>query len=288
MTKFRSIPGPGRTLIVGVAFGVFAIATAACATSYNAIYHLVDLLGLYGAGITKVFPGLVDFAFIVGEGAAILGGIMRATTRSEEVTKGWPYTAMWVCGLCTIAFNVWHALTLGHDALTVPRCVVASLPPILMMVSFQVLISIVKWTMLHLGRPLNSAAAFDSTDGYQTAFPSPSPAQYAMPGSPFPGYGAGTFPPQGAFGAMPTSSGSGTPQLGHAEVDDATKRRAVEMYLSGLTAEQLGVATGSSIVVALAEQGIPIAERYARTILDEYKAARKPANGARTAVRRKS
>ncbi len=111
---------------------------------------------------------------------------------------------------------------------------------------------------------------------------------YGVPGSPFAGYGAGTFPPQGAFGAMPTSSGSGTPQLGHAEVDDATKRRAVEMYLSGLTAEQLGVATGSSIVVALAEQGIPIAERYARTILDEYKAARKPANGARTAVRRKS
>jgi len=288
VTKFRSIPGPGRTLIVGVAFGVFAIATAACATSYNAIYHLVDLLGLYGAGITKVFPGLVDFAFIVGEGAAILGGIMRATTRSEEVTKGWPYTAMWVCGLCTIAFNVWHALTLGHDALTVPRCVVASLPPILMMVSFQVLISIVKWTMLHLGRPLNSAAAFDSTDGYQTAFPSPSPAQYAMPGSPFPGYGAGTFPPQGAFGQMPSPTGVENPQIGHAEVDEETKRRAVEMYLSHLTADQLGVATASSVVVALAGQGMPIGESYAGRILSDYKAAQKSRNGARTSVRRKA
>jgi hypothetical protein len=281
VTKFRHIPAPGRILIVAVAFGVFAIAAAACATSYNAIYHLVDVLGLYGAGITKIFPGLVDFAFIVGESAAILGGIMRATTRSEEVTKGWPYTAMWVCGLCTIAFNVWHALTLGHDALTVPRCVVASLPPILMMVSFQVLISIVKWVMLHLGRPLNSAAAL----GPATY---PGPAPYAMPGGPFSGYGAGTFPPQGAFGQMPSPPGAGNPQIGQAEVDEATKRRAVEMYLSHLTAEQLGVATASSVVVALAGQGMPIGESYAGRILSDYKAAQKSRNGARTSVRRKA
>jgi hypothetical protein len=41
------------------------------------------------------------------------------------------------------------------------------------------------------------------------------------------------------------------------------------------------------VVVALAAQGIALDERYARRILDEYKAARKPANGARTSVRRK-
>jgi hypothetical protein len=34
------------------------------------------------------------------------------------------------------------------------------------MVSFQVLIAIVKWVMLHLGRPLNSAAALTPTLGY--------------------------------------------------------------------------------------------------------------------------
>jgi hypothetical protein len=271
VTKFRHIPAPGRILIVAVAFGVFAIAAAACATSYNAIYHLVDALGLYGAGITKIFPGLVDFAFIVGESAAILGGIMRATTRSEEVTKGWPYTAMWVCGLCTIAFNVWHALTLGHDALTVPRCVVASLPPILMMVSFQVLISIVKWVMLHLGRPLNSAAAL----GPATY---PSPAPYAMPGSPFPGYGAGTFPPSGAFGEMPSPHEQRTPQIGHAVGDEATKRAAAEMYLSLLTPEQLGASTRSSVAAELTARGVPIDETYAGRVLGEYRATHKGTN----------
>jgi hypothetical protein len=110
---------------------------------------------------------------------------------------------------------------------------------------------------------------------------------YGLPGSPFSGYGAGTFPPQGAFGQMPSPTRPGTPQLGHAQIDEATKRRTVEMYLSGLTAEQLGVATGSSVVVALAAQGIALDERYARKILDEYRAAHKPTNGARTSVRRK-
>jgi hypothetical protein len=110
---------------------------------------------------------------------------------------------------------------------------------------------------------------------------------YGLPGSPLPGYGAGTFPPQGPFGQMPSPTGPETPQLGHADVDDATKRRAVELYLSGLSAEQLGVATGSSVVAGVAAQGIALDERYARRILDEYKAVHKSTNGARTTVRRK-
>jgi len=69
---------------------------------------------------------------------------------------------------------------------------------------------------------------------------------------------------------------------------EEAKRRAVEMYLSGLTAEQLGVATGSSVVVGVAALGIALDERYARRILDEYKAAHKSRNGARTSVRRKA
>jgi hypothetical protein len=48
VTKFRHIPVAGRTIIVTVAAGVFAIALVACATSYNAIYRLVGMLDLYG------------------------------------------------------------------------------------------------------------------------------------------------------------------------------------------------------------------------------------------------
>jgi len=259
VTKFRHIPLPGRIIIIAVAFGVLATAAAACATSYNAIYHLVDQLGLYGTGITKLFPGLVDLPFIVGESAAILGGILRATTRSDEVTKGWPYTCMWVCGLCTIAFNVWHAALIGglDDPLTVPRCVVASLPPVLMMVSFQVLISIVKWVMLHLGRPLDSGAALAPTT---------------------PGYGPGLPAAWAAYGHLgsPAASINGHPGNGGGELsgaagDDTTKRALIDMYLSGLSPEHLQIATGSSIVEALAARGHTVSLREANRVLDQFR-----------------
>jgi hypothetical protein len=265
VTKFRHLPAAGRIIIFAVAFGVFAIAAAACATSYNAIYHLVDMLGLYGAGITKTFPGLVDFAFIVGESAAILGGIMRAVTGSEEVTKGWPYTAMWVCGLCTIAFNVWHAALIGglDDPLTVPRCVVAALPPILMMVSFQVLISIVKWVMLHLGRPLNSAAALSPT-GYPGAAPGGAP--YALPHALPPSY---TYPPPQAVAApsFHENGQNGQPGSGNGQ----SKRRLVESYLDGLSSQDLKALTARQVAKDLTDRGYPVTER---TVIPVLKARR--------------
>ena len=172
VTKFRHIPVAGRLIIVTVAIGVFAIAVVACATSYNAIYRLVGDLGLYGYRINQAFPLMLDAAFLVAELAAILGGIMRAVTRSDEVSAGWPGTTMLLCGAGTIGFNIAHAYLIGGrgDPLTIWRCVVASLPPVLMILSFQVLIAIVKWVMLHLGRPLNSAAALTPTmPGYGLA-----------------------------------------------------------------------------------------------------------------------
>jgi prepilin signal peptidase PulO-like enzyme (type II secretory pathway) len=267
VTKFRHLPAVGRLIIITVATGVFAVAAVACATSYNAIYRLVEMLGLYGAGITKAFPLMLDVAFIVAELAAILGGIMRAVTRSDEVTKGWPNTTMLLCGVATIAFNVAHAFLLGgrNDPLTVWRCVVASLPPVLMMVSFQVLIAIVKWVMLHLGRPLNSAAALSPTG--------------------MPGYGPGLPGPWTAYGQMPNAGAwpmsSGNPQNGQGngggELPETYKRAAIEGYLSQLSPDQLGRATGAEVRKALAaEQGIEVSERYARRIVDSYRDARTP------------
>jgi hypothetical protein len=264
MTKFRHLPTAGRAIIVVVAVGVFAIAVVACATSYNAIYRLVGQLGLYGYRINQAFPLLLDAAFLVAELAAILGGIMRAVTHSDEVSVGWPGAAMLLCGLGTIGFNVGHAYLLGGrgDPLTVWRCVVASLPPVLMMVSFQVLIAIVKWVMLHLGRPLNSAAALAPTaavSGYGLAPPAGS---------------YGLFPPHPVWGQVPSPAQQGAGQNGHGELAEPTKRAAVEMYLSRLSPQELGVATGSSVVAALAGQGIAVEETYAGRILGEWRVAR--------------
>ena len=270
MTKFRHLPAAGRLIIVAVAIGVFAIAVVACATSYNAIYRLVGDLGLYGYRINQLFPLMLDAAFLVAELAAILGGIMRAVTRSDEVSAGWPGTTMLLCGLGTIGFNVAHAYLIGGrgDPLTVWRCVVASLPPVLMILSFQVLIAIVKWVMLHLGRPLNSAAALAPTamPGYGLA---PPPAPY------------GLFPPHPVYGQVPSASPQGAGHNGHAELAEPTKRAAVEMYLSRLDPAELSTTTGSSIVVALAAQGVPIEETYAGRILGEWRVDHPPPKPAR-------
>ncbi len=55
MTEFRDIPLPGRIIIIAIAVGVFAVAGVAVATSYNAVYRLVESLGLYGSSTNKTF-----------------------------------------------------------------------------------------------------------------------------------------------------------------------------------------------------------------------------------------
>jgi hypothetical protein len=129
-----------------------------------------------------------------------------------------------------------------------------------MMVSFQVLIAIVKWVMLRLGRPLNSAAALTPTA-------LPLPYGLAAPGS------YGWFPPHPVYGQVPSVGQQGAGQNGHGELAEPTKRAAVEMHLSRLSPEELGVATGSSVVAALAAQGIPVEETYAGRILGEWRVA---------------
>jgi hypothetical protein len=284
MTRFRHLPAAGRAIIVAVAVGVLAIALVACAASYNAIYRLVTDLHLYGYRTNQAFPLLVDLAFLVGESAAILGGIMRAVTRSDEVTRGWPYAAMLLCGAGTVAFNVWHAYLVGGrgDPLTVARCVVASLPPLLMIVSFQVLISIVKWVMLHLGRPLDSAAVLSPT-----GVPGMLPDATMWPRGGWPAASgelpAGGWWPGGQPPSWPRSQDgqAGQPVAGNGDQAEVTKRRQVEAYLAALDpAERARLASlgpraaAREVTAVLGGQGMPVSERYVTRILDQQAAPR--------------
>jgi hypothetical protein len=269
VTKFRHIPAAGRAIIVLVTVGVFAVVAVSCAASYNAIYHLVDSLDLYGTWMTKLFPGLVDVAFLIGETAAILGGIMLAVTRSDEVTRGWPWTVTLLCGAATLAFNEAHAYLIGgrSDPMTVWRCLVAALPPLLMMVSFQVLIHIVKWVMLHLGRPLNSAAVLSPT-GMVPVY-GPTAPHRAVPGLQTdtwtqPGLGQDGYSGQGGNGGS------------------VSKRQQVEAYLAALEDEQrtrlaaIGTsAAAREVAGALGAQGHPVDERYTARILNDLMPARR-------------
>jgi len=229
----------------------------------------------FGKGHAWLFPIALDMALIFAE-VLLLGASMV-----KDYNRAIPIMLVLAFGAGTLYFNVTRVPPEVRLITAVPP-----LASIFMTIGLAYLMKMLtaisgSTQQYHLAAPVYGQLGAPPTT---TVIQLPD-GSYGVPGSPFAGYGAGTFPPQGAFGAMPTSSGSGTPQLGHAEVDDATKRRAVEMYLSGLTAEQLGVATGSSIVVALAAQGIALDETYAGRILGEWRVSHKAANG--TTVRRK-
>lgn len=246
MMKFRSIPAAGRAIIIVCALGVFVIALVACWTSYNAIYRLVSGLGLYGERTNAVFPLLLDAAFLVAELAAVLGVIMHRVTRSEEVSPAWPMVTMILCGVCTIAFNVAHAYLISDggwvDPMAKVRGLVSALPPVLMILSFQVLIAIVKWVMLRLGRP---EQAFGGAGMYPGVAPlgtqMPAPSVNTLEG-----------------GANRTFAGGG----------EAGKKQAILAVADQLGTEELNAIGPAGVAAHLAEyHGITTSPNYVRNVL---------------------
>ena len=269
-TNLRTVLGAALLLVIGVAVASFSL-------SFIALREVASAPVTGWGRNAWIFPLCVDMALLASEvvlvGVSMIKGVNRAV----------PFVFMVLFGALTVWFNVarvpadWRLVT--------------AVPPVAGIFMTMLIAFLVKVLAKALGKTTVYEAPPTPQAGYlmppQTTVVQLPDGSYGVPGSPFPGYGAGTFPPQGAFGQMPSSGSSGNAQIGPAEIDDATKRKAVEMYLSGLTAEQLGVTTGSSIQAAMAEQGIAVSERFARTVLGDYRAAQKSTNGARTTVRRK-
>ena len=143
--KFSDLNPLGRAIIVTVAVLTFAVAAVSFATSYGALYAYARDTGLYSERLTRLWPLLLDGAFIVAQLAAILAGILRGS-------RGWPILTMLLTGALTVWFNLQHA---GPDP---GRRLAAALPPVLMMLAFEIDIQIVKWVMTALGKPLGPIA----------------------------------------------------------------------------------------------------------------------------------
>jgi hypothetical protein len=270
-THLRTVLGAALLLVIGVAVASFTL-------SFIALREVASAPVTGWGRNAWIFPLCVDAALLASEvvlvGFSMIKGVNRAV----------PFFFMVLFGALTVWFNVarvpadWRLVTAVPPIAGIfMTLLIASLMKVLARVTGKSMVFEAPAAQAGYLLPPQTTTVIQLPDG-----------SYGVPGSPFAGYGAGTFPPQGPYGQMPSPAQPGTPQIGHAEVGEEAKRRAVEMYLSGLTAEQLGVATGSSVVVALAALGVALDERYARRILDEYKAAHKPANGARTSVRRKA
>ena len=143
--KFSDLNPLGRAIIIVVAALTFGVAAISFATSYGALYAYARDTGLYSERLTRLWPLLLDGAFIVAQLAAILAGILRGS-------RGWPILTMLLTGALTVWFNLQHA---GSDP---GRRLAAALPPVLMMLAFEIDIQIVKWVMTALGKPLGPIA----------------------------------------------------------------------------------------------------------------------------------
>jgi hypothetical protein len=128
-----------------VAALTFGVAAVSFATSYGALYAYARDTGLYSDRLSRLWPLLLDGAFIVAQLAAILAGILRGS-------RGWAILTMLLTGALTVWFNLQHA---GSDP---GRRLAAALPPVLMMLAFEIDVQIVRWVMTALGKPLGPIA----------------------------------------------------------------------------------------------------------------------------------
>jgi Protein of unknown function (DUF2637) len=274
---WSNLPSHLRTGLGAALLLVIGVAVASFTLSFIALREVASNPAFGWGRNAWIFPACVDMALVACEVVYVSVSMIRG------VNPALPFCLMVAFGAATVWFNV--------ERVPAQWRMVTAIPPLAgifmtLLIAFllKVFARITGKAWHHEAPPLAYGSLGAPGSPIQGAVWRPD----AMPGSPFPGYGAGTYPPSGAFGQVPSSGQPGIPQIGQAEMPEEAKRRVVEMYLSGLSAEQLGVATGSSVVVGVAALGMAIDERYARRILDEYKAAQKSRNGARTSVRRKA
>ena len=274
--RFADLNPLGRAIIIVVAALTFGVAAVSFATSYGALYAWVRDTGLYSDRLTRLWPLLLDGAFIVAQLAAILAGILRGS-------RAWPILTMLLTGALTVWFNLQHA---GTDP---GRRLAAALPPVLMMLAFEIDVQIVRWVMQALGKPLGPIApppgegmlpgAVWRSDGLDWNLPPP-----GVPG----GWSLGADGQVPAGHHLPENSPNGQTRLpggGRPDPAGVTKRQRIEAYLERLGPEQLRNLTVRELTADLANEGLEVTERYVKQILDQRRPppmSRRRGSGPRT------
>ena len=266
--RFADLNPLGRAIILVVAALTFGVAAVSFATSYGALYAWVRDTGLYSDRLTRLWPLLLDAAFIVAQLAAILAGILRGS-------RGWPILTMLLTGALTVWFNLQHA---GSDP---GRRLAAALPPVLMMLAFEIDVQIVKWVMTALGKPLGPITP-PPPNGM---LPGPMPGAIWRPdgqGWNVPQVGSPNGWPLGLYGGVPAghhlpenpqNSQTGLPAGAGGDGAGMTKRQRIEDYLDWLGPEELQNLTVRELTTELASQGLAVTERYVKQILDQRRPA---------------
>jgi Protein of unknown function (DUF2637) len=262
--RFADLNPLGRAIIVMVAALTLGVAAVAFATSYGALYAFIKGTGLYSdtgryaTRLNQAWPLLLDAAFIVAQLAAILAGILRGS-------RGWPILTMLVTGALTVWFNLQHA---GADP---GRRLAAALPPVLMMLAFEIDVQIVKWVMQALGKPLGPIpGAIYRPDVLGWNVPHPGLHGAWSPGA------DGQNPAGQRLPENQQNGQTGLPDSAGGDGAGVTKRQRIEEYLDWLGPEELQNLTVRELTAELASQGLEVTERYVKQILDQQRPAPQP------------
>jgi hypothetical protein len=271
--KFSDLNPLGRTIIVTVAALTLGVAAVAFATSYGALYAFIKDTGLYNdtgryaTRLNQVWPLLLDATFIVAQLAAILAGILRGS-------RVWPILTMLLTGALTVWFNLQHA---GADP---GRRLAAALPPVLMILAFEIDVSIVKWVMRALVKPMEAATPLPPA-GTPGMLASPIPGAVWRPDGPgwsVPHPGAPAGWPHGLDGPVPAghhlpenphNGQAGLPVGNGGQLAGATKRARIEAYLDRLGSERLRHLTLRELTADLNQHGLDVTERYVKQVIDQ-------------------
>jgi hypothetical protein len=275
--RFSDLNPLGRAIIVVVAVLTFGVAAVSFATSYGALYAYARDTGLYSERLTRLWPLLLDGAFIVAQLAAILAGILRGS-------RAWPILTMLITGALTVWFNLQHA---GSDP---GRRLAAALPPVLMMLAFEIDVQIVKWVMRALGKPMGPI----TPPPPEGMLPGPIPGAIyrsdalgwnVPPSVPPTGWPPGVYRQVPAGHHLPENRQNGQTGLPAGAGGDATgvtKRQRIEAYLDRLGSEQANRLTVREITSDLNHDGLAVTERYVKQILDQRPTPRPRRRGSGT------
>jgi hypothetical protein len=185
---------------------------------------------------------------------------------------------MLITGALTVWFNLQHA---GADP---GRRLTAALPPVLMMLAFEIDVQIVRWVMAALGKPIGPL----TPPPPDTMLTGPVPGAVwrsdalgwnVPPNGPDHGW------PPGAYGQVPAghhlpenrqNGQSGLPVGNGADPAGVTKRQRIEEYLDWLGPDELQHLTVRELTADLQENGLEVTERYVKQILDQQRPPPQP------------
>jgi hypothetical protein len=268
---WSSLPSNLRTVLGTALLLGLGVAAAAFTLSFFALRDAAaDPALAWGSGHAWLFPIGVDMALVFFEVLLLGASMVRIHDHGRVVQypRAIPFLLLVVAAAGTVYFNATH--------------VPAQVRPIALAVPVASIL-----VTLGLAYLLKMLAAASGAAAIHLAPPPLEPNRIVRAGDVLYGelvrdpQAPGLHRPPGAGGQMPSPMQQQSPQNGHRELPEPTKRAAVEAFLASLDADQLATTTRSQVAAELTARGMPVDETYAGRILGEWRVAHQTRGSAR-------